>query len=127
MDILIDTSVYIDLLGGKEAAKERVQDCSRAYFSVITLGEVLAGLSAGEPLNRGSKLFYSFCDENGIDILPVTVKTAEHYAHIFRWLKDQGTPIPANDIWIAAVAAEHGLSLATSDKHFKYVPHIQLN
>jgi len=126
MEILIDTSVYLDLLGGRVAAKERLADCSRAYFSVITLGEVWSGLPSGEEAGQRKKTFQAFYEDNGIDILPVTRKTAEHYAHIFRWLKNEGTSIPANDIWIAAVAAEHGLALATSDRHFKHIPHIQL-
>jgi predicted nucleic acid-binding protein len=57
-------------------------------------------------------------------VLDVGGQTAERYAAIFAFLRRQGTPIPTNDIWIAASAMEHGLSVLTRDPHFKKVPQV---
>ena len=46
------------------------------------------------------------------------INTAVFYAHIIKLLKEKGTPIPTNDVWIAATAMQHGLTLHTLDKHF---------
>jgi predicted nucleic acid-binding protein len=51
-------------------------------------------------------------------------QTAEHYARLFVQLKRAGTPIPDNDIWIAALALEHDLLLITRNRHFEHVPQL---
>ena len=51
----------------------------------------------------------------------ITDETAEFYAAIVDGLRARGTPIPTNDIWIAACAMEHGARVATSDSHFGQV------
>jgi tRNA(fMet)-specific endonuclease VapC len=53
-------------------------------------------------------------------------ETAEHYARLFVQLKRAGTPIPDNDLWIAALALEHDLQLITRDRHFKSIPQLLL-
>ena len=47
-----------------------------------------------------------------------------HYAHLFYQLRQQGTPIPTNDIWIAALTVEHGLALFSRDSHFDHLPQL---
>ncbi|MFN2359302.1 MAG: PIN domain-containing protein [Desulfotignum sp.] len=54
-------------------------------------------------------------------LYPVDITTADYYAEILSSLKKAGTPIPTNDIWIAAAAFQHGLKLFTKDAHFSYV------
>jgi tRNA(fMet)-specific endonuclease VapC len=51
-------------------------------------------------------------------------ETAEHYARLFVQLKRAGTPIPDNDLWIAALALEHDLTLVTRDLHFQHIPQL---
>ena len=51
-------------------------------------------------------------------------ETAEHYARLFVQLKRAGTPIPDDDLWIAALALEHDLPLITRDQHFERVPQL---
>jgi tRNA(fMet)-specific endonuclease VapC len=51
-------------------------------------------------------------------------ETAEHYARLFVQLKRAGTPVPDNDLWIAALALEHDLLLITRDKHFERIPQL---
>jgi tRNA(fMet)-specific endonuclease VapC len=51
-------------------------------------------------------------------------ETAEHYARLFVQLKRAGTPIPDNDLWIAALALEHDLTVVTRDQHFQHIPQL---
>jgi predicted nucleic acid-binding protein len=51
-------------------------------------------------------------------------QTTHHYASIFAQLRRQGTPIPTNDIWIAALVLQHDLVLLTDDTHFSNIPQI---
>lgn len=60
-----------------------------------------------------------------VRILPVTAQTAVCYAEIRGKLKKAGTPIPENDIWIAALAKEHALPILTGDFHFDLVTGIE--
>jgi len=53
--------------------------------------------------------------------IPLGEITADRYSRISVQLKRQGTPIPTNDIWIAAQAMEHGAELLTSDRHFEQI------
>ena len=56
-----------------------------------------------------------------VRILEITERTTAVYARVRHQLRAAGTPIPENDVWIAAVAIEHSLPLASRDKHFKLV------
>jgi len=51
-------------------------------------------------------------------------QTTHHYASVFAQLRRQGTPIPTNDIWIAAIVLQHDLALLTSDAHFSSLPQL---
>ncbi len=59
-------------------------------------------------------------------LLNTGVRTALIYGKIKAYLKSKGTPIPENDIWIAAIAKEHQLPIVTEDKHFKLIPDIEI-
>ena len=63
----------------------------------------------------------SFLDSPSVGIAPVTEDVASVYARIFRVLKANGTPIPQNDMWIAACAVDAGAMLITSDIHFSSI------
>ena len=52
--------------------------------------------------------------------------TSRHYAIVKSYLKSKGTPIPENDIWIAALAKQHRLTLVTRDKHFNNIHELLL-
>ena len=66
--------------------------------------------------------FASFLEMEQVSVLPVTRKTGEFYARVFSFLKSVGTPIPSNDIWIAAGVLETGAVLITADRHLLSLP-----
>lgn len=54
-------------------------------------------------------------------ILPVDEATAKAYSEVRDELRQKGRPIPENDIWIAALARQHGQPVVSRDGHFDYV------
>jgi len=62
-----------------------------------------------------------FLEHEAVEVVPVADVTADRYSRIALQLRRQGTPIPSNDIWIAAQAMEYGAELLTSDRHFEHV------
>ena len=62
-----------------------------------------------------------FLGHEAVDLVPIGKITSDRYSRIAVKLRKQGTPIPTNDIWIAAQAMEHGAELITSDQHFDKV------
>lgn len=125
-EIAIDTSFYIDLVSGVVAVKDIIEHVDRIYVSPIVIGEVLCGLKGRSNRAELARRLDDFCFAPGVEIVALTMKTAEHYAQICAYLREQGTPIPTNDLWIAASAMEHGLALATNDRHFSKIPHLML-
>jgi tRNA(fMet)-specific endonuclease VapC len=62
----------------------------------------------------------------GRTILVCDAETARWYGRIKRQLQLKGRPIPQNDIWIAAVARQHNLTLVTRDEHFEQIEALPL-
>ena len=73
-----------------------------------------------EDLERAKEL-NQFLDSQRVYILEIDEETAEFYAKIYWDLKKKGNPIPTNDMWVAASAMRHGLSLFTYDEHFNNI------
>lgn len=90
-------------------------------ISSISIGELFSGFKAGNKEAENRQELGLFLDSARVTLYPVNAETAEHYSSILNQLKKKGKPIPTNDIWIAAVAFQHGLPLYTMDKHFSYV------
>ena len=88
----------------------------------IVLGEYRFGLS-GSRLRVELEAKLGRLERLG-DVLCVDAETARHYAAIRRELKDAGTPIPDNDLWIAALVRQHGLPLLSNDAHFDHVKNL---
>ena len=120
--LLIDTNIYSHALRGKEEVVAILQRAPKIGISTISVGELLAGFRTGskEEENRGELAV--FLDSPRVEVFPVDTDTAEFYSEIWSQLRRQGTPIPTNDLWIAATAFQHGLKLFTRDEHFKNVP-----
>jgi predicted nucleic acid-binding protein len=57
-------------------------------------------------------------------VLPIDLATTGHYAAVRDELRARGTPIPENDVWIAALARQHGLAVVSRDAHFDHVPQL---
>ncbi len=89
------------------------------YIPSVVVGEYGYGILGSSKQAETARWFAGFL--NTLTVLDVTAQTAGHYAAIFRELKLAGTPIPTNDVWIAALVREHQLPLLSRDAHFDHV------
>ena len=118
MRVAIDTNRLTDLLQGDARLAERLGACDEVWVPLVVLGEIKAGLHGGTQRHRNEALLQRFLAKATVSVLLPGRETAEHYARIFVQLKRAGTPVPDNDLWIAALALEHDLTLITRDRHF---------
>jgi tRNA(fMet)-specific endonuclease VapC len=118
-EIFLDSSVVVPYFRRDPAIGQQIRNHRDLYVSVTVVGELYCGayLSSNQPkvLNE----IRSFL--NGVAVLSPTDATANHYGKIRAALAKAGTPIPENDIWIAATAIEYNLPLAARDEHFKFI------
>ncbi len=119
-DVLLDTTVAVAHLRGVTAVSERLVQAQTRYLPTVALGELHFGLwrSARREDNRAQLDRWL----QVIVLLPVSATSALRYGELKQRLALAGTPIPENDLWIAAIALEHGLPVATRDDHFNRVP-----
>jgi tRNA(fMet)-specific endonuclease VapC len=123
-NVLLDTSVVIDLFKGDQAVLSALEQQREIYIAAAVLGELYLG--AYRSVHAQKKMqqindFLIMCT-----VLSVDQNTAEKYAIIKTSLLSKGKPIPENDIWIAATAMQYNLLLYTMDSHFREIQTISL-
>lgn len=114
--LLLDTSVIVDALAGDARARRTISAAEAVFVPVIALGELLYG--AERSGRRGAELARIETFMMGRELLPCVTETARQYGEIKDHLRRKGRPIPDNDIWIAALAQQHALTVVTRDGHF---------
>lgn len=124
--LLVDTSAYSRLLLGNADVREALERASVVYMSVFVLAELYFGFKGGSKETRNRNLLSRFVSRPTVRILPATEETADVFAGIKHSLKRAGTPLPLNDVWIAAHAIETGAVLVTFDAHFQKIPGLRL-
>lgn len=122
MKILLDTSGYIRYFKGAPAFVRRVSGAGRILISPIALGELILGFRKGARFEQNMDNLDRFLQKEAVEQVPIIDVTADRYARIALQLRLQGTPIPSNDMWLAAQAMEHAAELVTSDRHFERIP-----
>lgn len=122
--IVLDTSAYSAFLRGNEAVARAVQEADEIALTPIILGELYAGFLLGKHEKKNRSVLREFLASPRVKIRDIDEETSERYAAIFTYLREQGTPIPTNDIWIAASAMQYGLKLITTDTHYLKVPQV---
>lgn len=124
--ILIDTSAYSHLLRGNADVLDALGRADLVYASVFVLAELLTGFRGGSKESANKDLLERFLRRPTVRILAATRETAEVFADIKHALRLAGTPLPINDVWIAAHALETGSVLVTFDSHFDNVSGLRL-
>lgn len=126
MMLLLDTNAYVAFRQGKTSVIDLVSDSDGVVMSTVVLGELIFGFRNGSRYETNMESLKSFLAEPSVSILPVSLATAVRYGHLSTSLRSKGTPIPTNDIWIAAHALEVGVPLVSFDGHFRHVEGIEL-
>lgn len=119
--LLIDTNVYVAFMTGRAEVVETLSLAAQIVVCPTVAGELLAGFKFGTREKANRRKWEQFLDNPRVVELGIDADTAEFYAEVYRALRAKGTPIPTNDLWIAACALQNGLPLATLDAHFRAV------
>lgn len=111
--VALDTNAYGAFMRGRPGAVAALRSASEIHLPLIVLGELLAGFAAGTRPAKNREELAQFMASPRVSLLETDERTARHYADIFVALRASGTPIPTNDLWIAALARQHRLPLLT--------------
>jgi tRNA(fMet)-specific endonuclease VapC len=118
---LLDTNAYVALKRGDAHVADLVRTSTTLVFSIVVVGELLFGFRNGTRFDANLRELEAMLDDSRVTLLPVTRTTADRFGRLAARLRKAGTPIPTNDIWIAAHASESGAELVSFDAHFDYV------
>ena len=124
--LILDTNAYNRYIAGESSVLDAIRQSDLVYMSIFVLGELLYGFKRGTKERENRLLLRKFLGGDKSRILEGTEATSEHYGSLKAHLKKNGTPIPLNDIWIAAQALETGSMLVTFDSHFEHVPGLRI-
>lgn len=122
--IFIDTSLYSSFMKGDSYANQLIQSADELFLNSIVLGELLSGFMRGKKERKNRLELSEFLSSPRINILALDDETSERYAIIIKYLYEQGTPIPTNDVWIASSVMQYGLKLISRDNHYLKIPQI---
>ena len=117
--MILDTNALSAFADGVHAVVQQLGSADELHVPVIVLGEYRFGIATSrrrreyEALLARGRAFWN--------VLPVVEETTVHYASIRKQLKEGGAPLPANDVWIAALARQHELPVLSRDPHFDIV------
>ena len=120
----LDTSAYSNFRRGNEEVATLLDGAKFVGVSTIALGELRTGFLLGGKRERNEAELEVFLDHPAVEILQVDAEVSRRYAEIVVDLRQAGTPVPTNDIWIAATAARHGVAVLTFDEHFRRIDRI---
>ena len=124
MNIALDTNAYSDFMRGDGERVQIIRAARSIAIPIIVLGELRAGLAAGNQESTNSANLQRFLASPRVSVLLPDEQTAHHYAQLYLQLRNKGASIPTNDLWIAALAVQHHVVLCTSDRHFRQVPQV---
>lgn len=123
---VLDTNAYAAFFRGDPRVSELILDAQEIHLPLIVMAELLAGFAAGARQERNRDGLARFMASPGVFLMRPDEKTAHAYSDVYAGLRRQGTPIPTNDLWIAALARQHRLPLLTFDAHFRWVNGLEL-
>jgi tRNA(fMet)-specific endonuclease VapC len=122
--LCLDTNRYVDLCKGASATATLVSTAEAVFLPFVVVAELRAGFALGKRGAENERILRRLLLKEGVSVLFPDDQTTHHYAAAFRQLRRQGTPIPTNDLWIAALVLQHNLSLHARDRHFDHLPQI---
>ena len=118
--MILDTNGLSAVAEGERALEPILRKAAQVAIPVIVLGEYRYGISQSRDRNRYEQWLSEYLPK--FRILDVDERTTTSYAEVRMELKKAGTPIPSNDIWIAALCRQHSLPIVSRDRHFDVVP-----
>ena len=120
----LDTSAYSHFMRGDERVVALLDTAEWVGMPAVVLGELHAGFLAGKHVVRNEEELAQFLGHPSVERLDVDDDVARVYAEIVVALRRRGTPLPTNDVWVAATAARAGATLVAYDSHFAEVDRV---
>lgn len=120
----LDTSAYSNFRRGHRELVPLVDRAEWIGIPTVTMGELRTGFLLGRRRERNEAELDEFLANPVVEVLAVDAEASRHYAEIVADLRGAGTPLPTNDIWIAATAARHGAAVLTCDDHFERIARV---
>lgn len=120
----LDTSAYSHFQRGDPEVVELIDAAEWIGLPAIALGELRTGFLLGARPKENETELREFTDNPVVEELPVEGAVSRHFAEIVVDLRRAGTPLPTNDLWIAATAARHGALVLTYDRHFERIARV---
>lgn len=124
MRIAFDTNRYVDFCKGTEESVRLFAEAELVVLPFVVLAELRAGFVHGTRQPENERTLRDFLREDGVKVIFADDQTTHHYAALYRQLRKQGTPIPINDMWIAALVLQHNLILHSRDRDFDRLPQL---
>lgn len=124
MRVAFDTNRYRDFCEGDETAVDVMQRAERVYLPFVTVAELRAGFLVGTKGRENERVLRQVLASPRVSILYATEATTRQHARLYLQLRTQGTPIPTNDLWIAALVLENDIALFSRDAHFDRLPQL---
>lgn len=124
MRYCLDTSAYSHFKRGDPQVVDLIDRAEWLGVPVIVLGELAVGFRQSARRAAHQSELERFLGNPAVEVLPVSEDVASLYADVVLDLKKAGSPLPANDIWIAAIAARHGAAVLTYDAHFRAITRV---
>lgn len=122
--LFLDTSAYSAFKKGGAEVIGIIRQADEVRVNSVVVGELLSGFEGGKWRDQNRSELEEFLNHETVTLQDVTHETAERYAFVRQRLKKRGTPIPSNDMWIAASAMESGSFLVTLDSDFSHLENV---
>ena len=126
MTICIDTNAYSALKRGNTNVLQILENSSKVIVSTVVIGELLARFNIGSKYQENITELKKFRNQHGVELKAPNFEIAERYGKAVYDLRQKGTPIPTNDIWIAATSLETDSKLLSNDSHFNQIQGLQI-
>ena len=117
--VLLDTNIVIALFASDQAVIARLSKADHIFIPSIVLGELYFGAYKSAHSEQNVRRIEEFVTAGAV--LVCDAVTATHYGRIKKALREKGRPLPENDIWIAALAQQHNLTVVSRDQHCKEI------
>ena len=119
--LLVDTNAYAAFKRGHAAVVDEMRRASEIALCPVVLGELRGGFALGSRERENVRELEAFMAAPRVRLISLTDRTSVFYARVYRALRRKARPIPANDLWIAASAMEHGFVILSFDRHFEEI------
>lgn len=126
MSLCLDTSAYSHFKAANQEVTEIISTAKTVGIPAIVLGELRAGFRLGQRCQDNEAELRAFLANPSVRVLNVDEEASHCYAEIFLELRHNGTPVPTNDMWIAALALREGATIVTFDAHFDLIRRVGL-